>query len=123
MTYFFSCNNYILDKLLHHAQVFGNWYHPFPIITSSASNYSNLFYIPLSFFPKITIFASFIFGISILDGGEELLSKYVPGPKPGKFVELFARELHSGWTCWGNEPLCFQDARYFVKRTPEEAHG
>ncbi|CAA6667422.1 unnamed protein product [Spirodela intermedia] len=45
----------------------------------------------------------------------KLLSEYVPGPRPGKFVELFARELQSGWTCWGNEPLCFQDARYFVK--------
>uniref|UniRef100_A0A0E0CWQ6 Methyltransferase n=1 Tax=Oryza meridionalis TaxID=40149 RepID=A0A0E0CWQ6_9ORYZ len=41
---------------------------------------------------------------------KELLSEYIPGPKPARCIELFARELVSGWTSWGNEPLRFQDA-------------
>lgn len=45
----------------------------------------------------------------------ELLEEYVPGIKSGRCIELFAREMISGWTSWGNEPLHFQDSRYFVK--------
>ncbi|XP_057814942.2 methyltransferase-like protein 2 isoform X2 [Cryptomeria japonica] len=34
-------------------------------------------------------------------------------PKPVRGLELFARELSAGWTSWGNEPLFFQQSRYF----------
>ncbi|CAL4913097.1 unnamed protein product [Urochloa decumbens] len=44
---------------------------------------------------------------------EKLLSEYIPGPKPPRCIELFARELCPGWTSWGNEPLHFQDSVYF----------
>ncbi|XP_059637665.1 methyltransferase-like protein 2 isoform X3 [Cornus florida] len=43
----------------------------------------------------------------------ELLQEYVPGVKPARCIELFAREMMGGWTSWGNEPLHFQEARYF----------
>lgn len=46
----------------------------------------------------------------------ELLKEYVPGPKPSRCIELFAREMIAGWTSWGNEPLHFQDSRYFLKK-------
>ncbi|KAM3304744.1 methyltransferase-like protein 2 isoform X1 [Capsicum chacoense] len=49
----------------------------------------------------------------------ELLLDYVPGPMPARCVELFAREMIAGWTSWGNEPLHFQDSRYFVSKTTE----
>lgn len=42
----------------------------------------------------------------------ELLLDYVPGPKPARCIELFAREMIAGWTSWGNEPLHFQDSRF-----------
>ncbi|KAH7665436.1 MT-A70-like protein [Dioscorea alata] len=45
-----------------------------------------------------------------------LLSEYVPGPKPARCIDLFARELVAGWTSWGNEPLHFQDSKYFLQR-------
>ncbi|CAN8312568.1 unnamed protein product [Cochlearia groenlandica] len=45
----------------------------------------------------------------------EILMKHVPGSKPARCLELFAREMASGWTSWGNEPLHFQDSRYFCK--------
>ncbi|KAF3784005.1 Methyltransferase-like protein 2 [Nymphaea thermarum] len=45
----------------------------------------------------------------------KLLLDYSPGPRPAKCLELFARELVAGWTCWGNEPLLFQDSRYFLR--------
>ncbi|KAL2653792.1 hypothetical protein R1flu_021920 [Riccia fluitans] len=45
-----------------------------------------------------------------------LLSQYAPGPSPANGLELFARELTPGWTSWGNEPLCFQNLRYFDRR-------
>ncbi|XP_010533242.1 PREDICTED: methyltransferase-like protein 2 [Tarenaya hassleriana] len=44
----------------------------------------------------------------------ELLKKYAPGPQPARCIELFAREMAAGWTAWGNEPLHFQDSRYFL---------
>ncbi|MQL82774.1 hypothetical protein Taro_015234 [Colocasia esculenta] len=44
------------------------------------------------------------------------LGNYIPGPKPARCIELFARELISGWTSWGNEPLHFQDSRYFIDK-------
>ncbi|KAH6829202.1 Methyltransferase MT-A70 family protein [Perilla frutescens var. hirtella] len=47
----------------------------------------------------------------------ELLLDYVPGPKPAQCIELFAREMIGGWTSWGNEPLHFQDSRYFLPST------
>ncbi|XP_018825861.1 methyltransferase-like protein 2 isoform X3 [Juglans regia] len=42
-----------------------------------------------------------------------LLPEYFPGFKPTRCIELFAREMTSGWTSWGNEPLHFQDLKYF----------
>ncbi|BFI23562.1 N(6)-adenine-specific DNA methyltransferase [Marchantia polymorpha subsp. ruderalis] len=45
-----------------------------------------------------------------------LLSQYAPGPHPVTGLELFARELTPGWTSWGNEPLRFQNLRYFHNR-------
>ncbi|XP_020157987.1 methyltransferase-like protein 2 [Aegilops tauschii subsp. strangulata] len=47
---------------------------------------------------------------------QKILSEYIPGPKPPRCIELFARELGSGWTSWGNEPLHFQDSAYFSKK-------
>ncbi|GJR01058.1 FAR1 DNA binding domain, zinc finger, SWIM-type, MULE transposase domain containing protein [Tanacetum coccineum] len=44
-----------------------------------------------------------------------MLHKYIPGSAPAHCLELFARELLAGWTSWGNEPLHFQDIRYFSK--------
>lgn len=44
-----------------------------------------------------------------------LLLDYVPGFKPARCIELFAREMISGWTSWGNEPLHFQGSRYFIR--------
>ncbi|XP_039023017.1 methyltransferase-like protein 2 [Hibiscus syriacus] len=43
----------------------------------------------------------------------ELLLEHVPGVKPARCIELFAREMLAGWVSWGNEPLHFQDSRYF----------
>ncbi|XP_057975520.1 methyltransferase-like protein 2 [Malania oleifera] len=43
----------------------------------------------------------------------ELLLEYVPGLKPARCIELFAREMMAGWTSWGNEPLHFQESIYF----------
>ena len=37
-----------------------------------------------------------------------LLSDYVPGPKPARCIDLFARELAAGWTSWGNELSTFK---------------
>ncbi|KAJ8762403.1 hypothetical protein K2173_007563 [Erythroxylum novogranatense] len=44
----------------------------------------------------------------------ELLLELVPGLKPARCIELFAREMIAGWTSWGNEPLHFQDSCYFL---------
>ncbi|KAG7965063.1 hypothetical protein I3843_09G204400 [Carya illinoinensis] len=44
-----------------------------------------------------------------------LLPEYFPGFKPTRCIELFAREMTSGWTSWGNEPLHFQDFKYFTR--------
>ncbi|GAY43134.1 hypothetical protein CUMW_072170 [Citrus unshiu] len=44
----------------------------------------------------------------------ELLLEHVPGPKPARCIELFAREMTAGWCSWGNEPLHFQESRYFL---------
>uniref|UniRef100_A0A3B3ZFL2 Uncharacterized protein n=1 Tax=Periophthalmus magnuspinnatus TaxID=409849 RepID=A0A3B3ZFL2_9GOBI len=42
----------------------------------------------------------------------ELLKPYI---RPNaKCLELFARNLHPGWTSWGNEVLKFQHASYFT---------
>uniref|UniRef100_A0A0R0FIA9 Uncharacterized protein n=1 Tax=Glycine max TaxID=3847 RepID=A0A0R0FIA9_SOYBN len=46
----------------------------------------------------------------------DLLLEYVPGFKPSRCIELFAREIMAGWVAWGNEPLYFQDSKYFVKK-------
>ncbi|XWS25725.1 hypothetical protein CRYUN_Cryun27aG0092300 [Craigia yunnanensis] len=43
----------------------------------------------------------------------ELLLERVPGVKPARCIELFDREMVAGWVSWGNEPLHFQDSRYF----------
>ncbi|XP_022770651.1 methyltransferase-like protein 2 isoform X2 [Durio zibethinus] len=43
----------------------------------------------------------------------ELLLEHVPGVKSARCIELFAREMVTGWFSWGNEPLHFQDSRYF----------
>ncbi|KAL0391999.1 UNVERIFIED_CONTAM: Methyltransferase-like protein 2 [Sesamum radiatum] len=44
----------------------------------------------------------------------EILLDYVPGFKPARCIELFSREMIAGWTSWGNEPLHFQDSKYFL---------
>ncbi|XP_076949651.1 methyltransferase-like protein 2 [Bidens hawaiensis] len=46
----------------------------------------------------------------------EMLREYIPCLEPARCLELFARELLSGWTSWGNEPLRFQDSRYFSRK-------
>ncbi|KAK9750304.1 hypothetical protein RND81_02G186000 [Saponaria officinalis] len=46
----------------------------------------------------------------------DLLLEYIPGPKPARCIELFAREMSAGWTSWGNEPLHFQESRYFSQQ-------
>ncbi|XP_010943156.1 methyltransferase-like protein 2 isoform X2 [Elaeis guineensis] len=50
----------------------------------------------------------------------KLLWDHIPGNKPVKCIELFARELMAGWTSWGNEPLHFQDSRYFVEKDKKD---
>ncbi|XP_044471038.1 methyltransferase-like protein 2 isoform X2 [Mangifera indica] len=52
----------------------------------------------------------------------ELLQEYVPGPKPSRCIELFAREMTARCISWGNEPLHFQDSRYF-SRNSDAAHS
>ncbi|KAM0823084.1 hypothetical protein ACQ4PT_071121 [Festuca glaucescens] len=47
---------------------------------------------------------------------QKILSEYIPGAQPPRCIELFARELGSGWTSWGNEPLRFQDSMYFLEK-------
>ncbi|PKA53630.1 Methyltransferase-like protein 2 [Apostasia shenzhenica] len=47
----------------------------------------------------------------------KLLEDFVPGPKPSRCLELFARELVAGWTSWGNEVLRFQDSTYFCEKS------
>ena len=46
-------------------------------------------------------------------------SQDVPGPPPPQRLELFARNLHSGWTSWGNEVLKFQWKNYFTMKLPQ----
>ncbi|XP_017426364.1 methyltransferase-like protein 2 isoform X2 [Vigna angularis] len=46
----------------------------------------------------------------------DLLLEHVPGLKPPRCIELFAREILAGWVAWGNEPLYFQDSKHFVKK-------
>ncbi|GLU04396.1 hypothetical protein SLE2022_215460 [Rubroshorea leprosula] len=53
----------------------------------------------------------------------ELLLDFVPGLKPARCVELFAREMIAGWVSWGNEPLHFQDTRYFLRDEPVNRIG
>ncbi|KAH7567307.1 hypothetical protein JRO89_XS07G0047800 [Xanthoceras sorbifolium] len=43
-----------------------------------------------------------------------LLLEHAPGPKPARCIELFAREMTAGWISWGNEPLHFQESKYFL---------
>ncbi|KAG8389971.1 hypothetical protein BUALT_Bualt01G0034900 [Buddleja alternifolia] len=50
----------------------------------------------------------------------ELLLDYVPGFKPARCIELFSREMIAGWTSWGNEPLRFQDLKYFLRSKESE---
>ncbi|XP_031407088.1 methyltransferase-like protein 2 [Punica granatum] len=45
---------------------------------------------------------------------EDLVLELVPGLKPPRCIELFAREMRAGWLSWGNEPLYFQESRYFM---------
>ncbi|XP_047085109.1 methyltransferase-like protein 2 [Lolium rigidum] len=47
---------------------------------------------------------------------QKILSEFIPGSKPPRCIELFARELGSGWTSCGNEPLHFQDSMYFTEK-------
>ncbi|XP_057427925.1 methyltransferase-like protein 2 [Lotus japonicus] len=47
---------------------------------------------------------------------EDLLRDYVPGLKHPRCIELFAREVMAEWVAWGNEPLHFQDSRYFCQK-------
>ncbi|XP_063307577.1 N(6)-adenine-specific methyltransferase METTL4 [Pelobates fuscus] len=42
----------------------------------------------------------------------EILKEYVK--QDAECLELFARNLQPGWTCWGNEVLKFQHIDYFV---------
>ncbi|KAJ7564984.1 hypothetical protein O6H91_02G043000 [Diphasiastrum complanatum] len=45
-----------------------------------------------------------------------LLSQCAPhGSRSVSCLELFARELHPGWDSWGNEPLYFQNMKFFRK--------
>ncbi|KAK4387544.1 Methyltransferase-like protein 2 [Sesamum angolense] len=44
----------------------------------------------------------------------EILLDYVPEFKPARCIALFSREMIAVWTSWGNEPLHFQDSKYFV---------
>ncbi|EFN52846.1 hypothetical protein CHLNCDRAFT_36694 [Chlorella variabilis] len=37
-------------------------------------------------------------------------------PDGARCLEMFARELHSGWTSWGNEGLKFQSKQRFQRR-------
>lgn len=46
----------------------------------------------------------------------DLLRDYVPGLKHPRCIELFAREVMAEWVAWGNEPLHFQDSRYFCQK-------
>ncbi|KAK4274760.1 hypothetical protein QN277_017941 [Acacia crassicarpa] len=46
----------------------------------------------------------------------DLLMEYVPGVRPARCIELFAREMITGCVSWGNEPLHFQDSRFFLRR-------
>ncbi|OWM74497.1 hypothetical protein CDL15_Pgr004000 [Punica granatum] len=48
---------------------------------------------------------------------EDLVLELVPGLKPPRCIELFAREMRAGWLSWGNEPLYFQESRYFMSRS------
>ncbi|KAI4388421.1 hypothetical protein MLD38_000747 [Melastoma candidum] len=45
---------------------------------------------------------------------EDLLCQYIPCKEP-RCIELFAREMRHGWISWGNEPLHFQQSKYFHK--------
>ncbi|GER42646.1 methyltransferase MT-A70 family protein, partial [Striga asiatica] len=47
----------------------------------------------------------------------EFLLEHVLGFKPARCIELFSREMMPGWTSWGNEPLHFQDSKYFLQAT------
>ncbi|KAL2932976.1 Methyltransferase-like protein 2 [Bienertia sinuspersici] len=61
-----------------------------------------------------------IAGIPVLPFTVSTKKEYVPGPRPARCIELFAREMIAGWTSWGNEPLHFQDMRFFQLRQLEE---
>ena len=50
------------------------------------------------------------FSLAIVD----LLLEHAPGPKPSRCIELFAREMTAGWISWGNDPLHFQESKYFL---------
>ncbi|KAI5656019.1 hypothetical protein M9H77_24812 [Catharanthus roseus] len=47
----------------------------------------------------------------------DFLLKYAPSVDHPRCIELFARELIGGWNSWGNEPLHFQDSKYFLNQT------
>lgn len=69
----------------------------------------------LKFIPDAQVFISIPGDYSRKPPIGEMLRKYIPGSEPAHCLELFARELLAGWTSWGNEPLRFQDTRYFSK--------
>ncbi|KAI3960734.1 hypothetical protein MKW92_040232 [Papaver armeniacum] len=50
----------------------------------------------------------------------KLLMDYLPGTRPARCIELFAREMFAGWTSWGNEPLLFQELSYFVNKSTND---
>ncbi|KAL5558094.1 hypothetical protein UlMin_034305 [Ulmus minor] len=43
-----------------------------------------------------------------------LLREYIAGCSPTRCLDLFSREMGAGWVSWGNEPLHFQESRYFT---------
>ncbi|KAM7277845.1 hypothetical protein ACFE04_004979 [Oxalis oulophora] len=45
----------------------------------------------------------------------DFLLEHAPCVKPGRFIELFAREMNAGWLSWGNEPLRFQESKHFSR--------
>lgn len=48
----------------------------------------------------------------------EVLKPYIGSN--AKCLELFARNLHPGWTSWGNEVLKFQHTSYFTLTPPDD---
>lgn len=60
------------------------------------------------------MFASFPESHSRKPALDYLLERYLPNS--AKKLEMFARDLKSDWTSWGNEPLKFQNSSRFCQR-------